>query len=196
MFERYTDRARRILVLAQEEARELGHNFIGTEHILLGLIEEKEGLAAKALTSLGVTAEAVREQVANINQPSTANTGHPPFTPRAKKTLEWALREALGLGHNYIGTEHILLGFVGYGEGVAWQALTKLDVHPQQVRSRVMAMLAGTYTVTPSAEQWRDSQQWLESVVAAWGELPSSHPARVLLRNIGHMITQTSSKPD
>src|SRR5215210_7659636 len=109
MFERFTDRARRVVVLAQEEARMLNHNYIGTEHILLGLIHEGEGVAAKALESLGISLEGVRQQ---------APSGHIPFTPRAKKVLELSLREALQLGHNYIGTEHILLGLIREGEGV------------------------------------------------------------------------------
>ncbi|MGH8921240.1 MAG: Clp protease N-terminal domain-containing protein, partial [Actinomycetes bacterium] len=113
MFERFTDRARRVLVLAQEEARLLNHNFIGTEHILLGLIHEGEGVAAKALEQLGISLEAVREKVEETIGPAgTSPAGSPPFTPRAKKVLELSLREALQLGHNYIGTEHMLLGLV------------------------------------------------------------------------------------
>jgi ATP-dependent Clp protease ATP-binding subunit ClpC len=124
LFERFTDRARRVLVLAQEEARLLNHSFIGTEHILLGLIHEGEGVAAKALESLGISLEAVREKVEETIGPAgTAPTGSPPFTPRAKKVLELSLREALQLGHNYIGTEHMLLGLVREGEGVAAQVL-------------------------------------------------------------------------
>jgi ATP-dependent Clp protease ATP-binding subunit ClpC len=124
LFERFTDRARRVLVLAQEEARLLNHSFIGTEHILLGLIHEGEGLAAKALESLGISLEAVREKVEETIGPAgSAPTGSPPFTPRAKKVLELSLREALQLGHNYIGTEHMLLGLVREGEGVAAQVL-------------------------------------------------------------------------
>ena len=127
MFERFTDRARRVLVLAQEEARLLNHSFIGTEHILLGLIHEGEGVAAKALEQLGVSLEAVREKVEEtIGLSGTAPTGSPPFTPRAKKVLELSLREALQLGHNYIGTEHMLLGLVREGEGVAAQVLVSL----------------------------------------------------------------------
>ena len=118
MFERFTDRARRVVVLAQEEARMLNHNYIGTEHILLGLIHEGEGVAAKALESLGISLEGVREQVEEIiGQGQTAPAGHIPFTPRAKKVLELSLREALQLGHNYIGTEHILLGPDPRGRG-------------------------------------------------------------------------------
>ena len=127
MFERFTDRARRVVVLAQEEARMLNHNYIGTEHILLGLIHEGEGVAAKALESLGISLEAVRSQVEEIiGQGQQAPSGHIPFTPRAKKVLELSLREALQLGHNYIGTEHILLGLIREGEGVAAQVLVKL----------------------------------------------------------------------
>ena len=127
MFERFTDRARRVVVLAQEEARLLNHNYIGTEHILLGLIHEGEGVAAKALESLGISLEAVRSQVEEIiGQGSSSPSGHIPFTPRAKKVLELSLREALQLGHNYIGTEHILLGLIREGEGVAAQVLVKL----------------------------------------------------------------------
>ena len=127
MFERFTDRARRVVVLAQEEARMLNHNYIGTEHILLGLIHEGEGVAAKALDSLSINLDAVRQQVEEIiGQGQAAPTGHIPFTPRAKKVLELSLREALQLGHNYIGTEHILLGLIREGEGVAAQVLQKL----------------------------------------------------------------------
>src|SRR6202000_443417 len=127
MFERFTDRARRVVVLAQEEARMLNHNYIGTEHILLGLIHEGEGVAAKALESLGISLEAGRQQVEEIiGQGQQAPSGHIPFTPRAKKVLELSLREALQLGHNYIGTEHILLGLIREGEGVAAQVLVKL----------------------------------------------------------------------
>jgi len=127
MFERFTDRARRVVVLAQEEARMLNHNYIGTEHILLGLIHEGEGVAAKALESLGIALEGVRQQVEEIiGQGQQAPSGHIPFTPRAKKVLELSLREALQLGHNYIGTEHILLGLIREGEGVAAQVLVKL----------------------------------------------------------------------
>ena len=120
MFERFTDRARRVVVLAQEEARLLNHSYIGTEHILLGLIHEGEGVAAKALESLNISLEAVRAQVEEIiGQGGSSPSGHIPFTPRAKKVLELSLREALQLGHNYIGTEHILLGLIREGEGVA-----------------------------------------------------------------------------
>jgi len=144
LFERFTDRARRVLVLAQEEARLLNHNFIGTEHILLGLIHEGEGVAAKALESLGISLEAVREKVEETIGPAgTATTGSPPFTPRAKKVLELSLREALQLGHNYIGTEHMLLGLVREGEGVAAQVLVSLGADLSRVRQQVIQLLSG-----------------------------------------------------
>ena len=144
MFERFTDRARRVVVLAQEEARMLNHTYIGTEHILLGLIHEGEGVAAKALESLGISLEAVRQQVEEIiGQGQQAPSGHIPFTPRAKKVLELSLREALQLGHNYIGTEHILLGLIREGEGVAAQVLVKLGADLNRVRQQVIQLLSG-----------------------------------------------------
>jgi ATP-dependent Clp protease ATP-binding subunit ClpA len=145
MFERFTDRARRVVVLAQEEARMLNHNYIGTEHILLGLIHEGEGVAAKALESLGISLEAVRQQVEEIiGQGQQAPSGHIPFTPRAKKVLELSLREALQLGHNYIGTEHILLGLIREGEGVAAQVLVRLGANLIRVRLEVIQLLHGS----------------------------------------------------
>ncbi|CAN5482238.1 ATP-dependent Clp protease ATP-binding subunit [soil metagenome] len=144
MFERFTDRARRVVVLAQEEARLLNHSYIGTEHILLGLIHEGEGVAAKALESLGISLEAVRNQVEEIiGQGGSSPSGHIPFTPRAKKVLELSLREALQLGHNYIGTEHILLGLIREGEGVAAQVLVKLGADLSRVRQQVIQLLSG-----------------------------------------------------
>src|SRR5450759_4751447 len=144
MFERFTDRARRVVVLAQEEARMLNHNYIGTEHILLGLIHEGEGVAAKSLENLGISLDAVREQVQEIiGQGQQAPSGHIPFTPRAKKVLELSLREALQLGHNYIGTEHILLGLIREGEGVAAQVLLNLGADLEKVRSAVIQLLSG-----------------------------------------------------
>jgi ATP-dependent Clp protease ATP-binding subunit ClpC len=144
MFERFTDRARRVVVLAQEEARMLNHNYIGTEHILLGLIHEGEGVAAKGLESLGISLEGVRSQVEEIiGQGQQAPSGHIPFTPRAKKVLELSLREALQLGHNYIGTEHILLGLIREGEGVAAQVLVKLGADLNRVRQQVIQLLSG-----------------------------------------------------
>jgi hypothetical protein len=150
MFERFTDRARRVLVLAQEEARALNHGFIGTEHILLGLIHEGEGLAAKALESLGISLEAVRTKVEDAVGPAGPSpTGNPPFTPRAKKVLELSLREALQLGHNYIGTEHMLLGLVREGEGVAAQVLRDLGADLVTVRQTVVKLLSGSAGENP-----------------------------------------------
>ena len=144
MFERFTDRARRVLVLAQEEARDLNHAFIGTEHILLGLIREGEGVAAKALDALGVTFDVVREKVEEaIGANTNPSPGSPPFTPRAKKVLELSLREALQLGHSYIGTEHMLLGLVREGEGVAAQVLNDLGADMARVRTQVIQMMSG-----------------------------------------------------
>ncbi|MGR6967334.1 ATP-dependent Clp protease ATP-binding subunit [Geodermatophilus sp. URMC 61] len=152
MFERFTDRARRVVVLAQEEARMLNHNYIGTEHILLGLIHEGEGVAAKALESLGISLEGVRQQVEEIiGQGQQAPSGHIPFTPRAKKVLELSLREALQLGHNYIGTEHILLGLIREGEGVAAQVLVKLGADLNRVRQQVIQLLSGYQGKEPAA---------------------------------------------
>ena len=155
MFERFTDRARRVVVLAQEEARLLNHNYIGTEHILLGLIHEGEGVAAKALESLGISLEAVRSQVEElIGQGGSSPSGHIPFTPRAKKVLELSLREALQLGHNYIGTEHILLGLIREGEGVAAQVLVKLGADLSRVRQQVIQLLSGySGSGAPSGEK-------------------------------------------
>src|SRR6266478_4160510 len=152
MFERFTDRARRVVVLAQEEARLLNHNYIGTEHILLGLIHEGEGVAAKALESLGISLEGVCQQVEEIiGQGQQAPSGHIPFTPRAKKVLELSLREALQLGHNYIGTEHILLGLIREGQGVAAQVLVKLGADPGRIRQQVIQLLAGSQGEEPAA---------------------------------------------
>ena len=160
MFERFTDRARRVVVLAQEEARMLNHNYIGTEHILLGLIHEGEGVAAKALESLGISLEGVREQVEEIiGQGQTAPAGHIPFTPRAKKVLELSLREALQLGHNYIGTEHILLGLIREGEGVAAQVLQKLGADLNRVRQQVIQLLSGYASGEQSGQQQTPGQK-------------------------------------
>jgi hypothetical protein len=144
MFERFTDRARRVVVLAQEEARMLDHNYIGTEHLLLGLIHEGDGVAAKALEAMGISLDAVRQQVEEIiGRGQEAPSGHIPFTPRAKRVLELSLRESGQLGHNYIGTEHILLGLVREGEGVAAQVLVKLGAELNRVRQMVIQLLDG-----------------------------------------------------
>ena len=185
MFERFTDRARRVVVLAQEEARHLNHNYIGTEHILLGLIHEGEGVAAQALETLDISLEAVRGEVTEIvgrgaEQPS----GHIPFTPRAKKVLELSLREALGLGHNYIGTEHILLGLIREGQGVAAQVLVKLGASHDRVRQAVIQLLAGF--AGGQAEQVAGmssqiSQQQAMAMVAGGPGVYQDEPAELVL---------------
>jgi hypothetical protein len=144
VFERFTDRARRVVVLAQEESRLLNHNYIGTEHLLLGLIHESDGIGAKVLQSLGISLNAVRSQVEEILGPGGhPASGHIPFTDRAKKALESSLREALQLGHNYIGTEHILLGLIRDSDGVAAQVLGRLGADPSLVRQHVVGVLEG-----------------------------------------------------
>src|SRR5476649_2462858 len=178
VFERFTDRARRVLVLAQEEARLLNHSFIGTEHILLGLIHEGEGLAAKALESLGISLEAVREKVEEtMGVAGTAPSGSPPFTPRAKKVLELSLREALQLGHSYIGTEHMLLGLVREGEGVAATVLVSLGADLGRVRQQVIQLMSGNQ----SKESVGANQG------AASGDNPSGSP---VLDQFGRNLTQ------
>ena len=159
MFERFTDRARRVVVLAQDEARMLNHDYIGTEHILLGLIHEGEGVAAKALESLGIRLEGVRREVeAIIGRGQQARPGHIPFTPRAKKVLELSLREALQLGHSYIGTEHILLGLIREGDGVAAQVLVKLGADLNRVRQEVIRLLH-RYQSRAETAVWRGPRE-------------------------------------
>jgi ATP-dependent Clp protease ATP-binding subunit ClpC len=144
MFQRFTDRARRVVILAQDEARDLGHAYIGTEHLLLGLIREGDGVAAQALTSLGVSFDVMQEQIVEvIGTGGSQPPGHVPFTPRAKKVLELSLRESQQLGHTYIGTEHILLGIVREGEGVAAQVLQKKGLGLSVIREAVMGILSG-----------------------------------------------------
>ena len=182
MFERFTDRARRVVVLAQEEARMLSHNYIGTEHILLGLIHEGEGVAAKALESLDISLEAVRAQVEEIiGQGQQAPSGHIPFTPRAKKVLELSLREALQLGHSYIGTEHILLGLIREGEGVAAQVLQKLGADLNRVRQQVIQLLSGF--------QGKESATAGAQTSGSGGETPSSS---LVLDQFGQNLTQAA----
>jgi ATP-dependent Clp protease ATP-binding subunit ClpA len=153
LFERFTDRARRVVVLAQEESRMLNHNYIGTEHILLGLVHEGEGIAATTLESLGISLAEVRFQVEEIvGRGNAAPSGHIPFTPRAKKVLELSLREALNLGHNYIGTEHILLGLIREGEGVGAQVLVKHGADLDRTRQAVIRQLGGS-TQVPQEER-------------------------------------------
>jgi ATP-dependent Clp protease ATP-binding subunit ClpC len=152
MFERFTDRARRVMVLAQEEARLLNHNYIGTEHLLLGLAREGQGGAAKALELLGIRLEALRSQVQEVvGRGQRAPSGHIPFTPGAKKVLELSLREALQLGHSYIGTEHLLLGLVREGEGEAAQVLVSLGADLSHVRMQVIQVLSGAAVSSPEA---------------------------------------------
>src|SRR5215472_8554895 len=150
MFERFTDRARRVVVLSQEWARKLDHDHVGTEHELLGLISEEQGVAAQALTSLGVTLELARHQVEQIADPGQgAPSGHIPFTPRAKKVLEYTLRAALELGHNYVGTEHILLGLIREREGPAFDVLINLGTDLGDVRERVLHLLRQNGSLRP-----------------------------------------------
>jgi len=154
MFERFTDQARRVVVLSQEEARLLNHNYIGTEHILLGLVHEGEGVAAKALTSVGIRLPAVRADVEEIiGRGGSSPSGRIPFTPRSKKVLELSLREALQLGHNYIGTEHILLGLIREGEGVAAQVLVHLGADLSRVRELIIEVLAGHAPSSAAADE-------------------------------------------
>ncbi|YAL83739.1 ATP-dependent Clp protease ATP-binding subunit [Dermacoccaceae bacterium W4C1] len=183
MFERFTDRARRVVVLAQEEARMLNHNYIGTEHILLGLIHEGEGVAAKALEALGISLEAVREQVQEIiGQGQQTQPGqHIPFTPRAKKVLELSLREGLQLGHSYIGTEHILLGLIREGEGVAAQVLVKLGADLPSVRQQVIQLLAGYQGKEPAG-----------AGVAQGGQAEGTPAGSLVLDQFGRNLTQAA----
>ena len=183
MFERFTERARRVVVLAQEEARLLDHNYIGTEHLLLGLIHEGQGVAAQALTRLGVSLEAVRAQVEEIiGQGQSAPTGHIPFTPRAKKVLELSLREALELGHNYIGTEHILLGLLREGQGVGAQVLVKLGAGRDQVRQVVVPLLAGYAGGMPPEQMAARASRPPVAPVAAGPEFYSGQEPPELVR--------------
>ena len=192
MFERFTDRARRVVVLAQEEARLLNHNYIGTEHILLGLIHEGEGVAAKALESLGISLEAVRNQVEEIiGQGGSSPSGHIPFTPRAKKVLELSLREALQLGHNYIGTEHILLGLIREGEGVAAQVLVKLGADLSRVRQQVIQLLSG-YS-GPGGSSSSSSSSGGDKAGATSGGSGGENPSgSLVLDQFGRNLTQVA----
>jgi hypothetical protein len=156
MFERFTDRARKVVVLAQEEARQLEHNYIGTEHILLGLIHEGDGVAVKALESLGIGLDVVRQQVEEtVGRGKKAQSGHIPFTPRAKRVLELSLRESIQLGHHYIGTEHILLGLIREGDGVAAQVLVRLGAYEDVTRGKVLEVLAGYQAEIVAADRPR-----------------------------------------
>ena len=189
MFERFTDRARRVLVFAQHEAKGLDHNFIGTEHILLGLIVENEGIAAKALRELGVDLDATRQQIEKVigrGNPSDMG-GAPPFTPRSKKVLELSLREAMQLGHNYIGTEHLLLGLIREGEGVGAQVLIEQGLSAAKVRNKVVALLAG-YSMTREASPLTKTPagsrvEAAAARLAAGGEVGSQHYLLALLED-------------
>ncbi|MCZ6505454.1 MAG: NDP-hexose 4-ketoreductase, partial [Actinobacteria bacterium] len=184
MFERFTDRARRVVVLAQEEARLLNHNYIGTEHILLGLLNEGEGIAAQALESLDIDLASVRDEVVKIiGQGQQSPSGHIPFTPRAKKVLELSLREALQLGHNYIGTEHILLGLIREGEGVAAQVLQQLGAELQKVRQTVIQLLSG-----PGGSEEQSPKG------AGTGGRESSSSGSTILDQFGRNLTSAASE--
>ena len=186
MFERFTDRARRVLVLAQEEARILGHPFIGTEHILLGLIHEGDGIAAQALESGGISLEAVRTKVEEVIGPATEpKNGSPPFTPRTKKVLELSHREALQLGHNYISTEHILLGLVREGEGVAAQVLMSLGADLPSLREAVFSRIGGYEETQPRESSGEGSFSRLIGVVD-W----PSHPRKVIAGPVETLTSQ------
>ena len=184
MFERFTDRARRVVVLAQDEARSLNHNYIGTEHLLLGLITEGEGVAAKALESLDINKDAVRAAVIDIiGEGEKPVEGHIPFTPRAKRVFELSLREALQLGHNYIGTEHLLLGLLKEGEGVASQVLIKLGADLGKVRQTVIELLSGYQ---------RNSDDGRESVGVGASSTGSGQTNSAILEQFGRNLTQAA----
>jgi ATP-dependent Clp protease ATP-binding subunit ClpA len=195
VFERFTDRARSVVVLAQEEARMFKHNYIGTEHILLGLAHEGEGVAAKALEAMGVSLAAVRSQVeAIIGRGQAEPTGHIPFTPRAKKVLELSLRESLQLGHNYIGTEHILLGLIREGEGVAAQVLQKLGADHDRVRQQVIHLLQGhrgePMAVAAEFPMGSDPRQILPEIAQRGAR------ARDLAERLAKVLADPSISPD
>ena len=173
MFERFTERARQVIVLAQAEARALEHNYIGTEHLLLGLLREEEGIAARVLMSFDVTVDEVRAQVARIiGQGDEVVGGHIPFTPRSKKILELSLREALAVGHNYIGTEHILLGLMREGEGVAVRILLDFGASPAAVRDEVLRLLTSSRgeVGAPPPLNWEYTVRTLEGPTETWPE--------------------------
>jgi hypothetical protein len=193
MFERFTNRARRVVVLAQEEARVLNHNYIGTEHLLLGLIHEGEGVAARALESLGVSLEAVRAQVEEIiGEGTEAPTGHIPFTPRAKRVIELSLREARQLRHNYVGTEHILLGLVREGQGVAAQVLVKLGADLPRVRQEVVQLLAGGKAEAEEVEEDLEA----EIVAAIDTVFAENRDLRREVRRLRELLRRHGIEPD
>src|SRR6187402_2016882 len=190
MFERFTERARQVVVLAQEEARALKHNYIGTEHILLGLLREEEGLAARVLESLDITVEEVRAQVARIvGSGEEVTSGQIPFTPRAKKVLELALREALSLGHNYIGTEHILLGLVRENEGVAARILLDFDADSEKIRNEVIRMLSG-----PGGRRPQSGGQGQQAGAGAGAATGEGKKSSKLLDQFGRNLTKLAAE--
>jgi GNAT superfamily N-acetyltransferase len=210
MFKRFTDRARRVVVLAQEEARTLNHNYIGTEHILLGLIRESDGVGAKALESLGISLQAVRAQVEElIGRGQHTPSGHIPFTPRAKKVLELSLRESVQLGHDYIGTEHILLGLIREGDGVAAQVLVQLGADRNRVRQQVIQLISSQPPQSDEAMKVRPREDTDRAAalafltrhnharVARQGELlePLDHPA-LLAEADGEIVGMLTYLPD
>ena len=173
MFERFTERARQVVVLAQAEAQALKHNYIGTEHLLLGLLREEEGLAARVLESFEITVEEVRAQVARIiGQGDEVTGGQIPFTPRSKTILELSLREAISLGHNYIGTEHLLLGLMREGEGVAVRILVDFGATPQAIRDELLRLLGGARGELPPPRplNWEYEVRTLEGATETWPE--------------------------
>jgi ATP-dependent Clp protease ATP-binding subunit ClpC len=176
VFERFTDRARRVLVLSQEEARLLNHSFIGTEHFLLGLLHEGEGIGAKVLAEAGVTLEAVREKVEEtIGSSGTSPVPNPPYTPRSKRILELALREALSLGNNWIGTEHLLLGLIREGEGVAAQVLVSLGVDLATLRGSVLRLMKDIPPPVPPREPLQQPTPDEIRRVRAWEHARKGH---------------------
>jgi len=192
VFERFTERARLVVVLAQDEARGLKHNYIGTEHILLGLLREGEGLAARVLGSFDITVEEVRAQVARIvGQGEVVTTGQIPFTPRAKKVLELALREAISLGHDYIGTEHILLGIVRENEGVAARILLDFDADAEKVRNEIVRMLSGKEPSGRTAEPVEATEAF--PPVSSFPNLPTRSQLR--LQGSSQMLSIGGRKP-
>jgi ClpA/ClpB-like protein len=193
MFERFTNRARRVVVLAQEEARVLNHNYIGTEHLLLGLIHEGDGVAARALESLGVSLEAVRAQVEEIiGEGTEAPTGHIPFTPRTKRVIELSLREARQLRHNYVGTEHILLGLVREGQGVAAKVLVKLGADLPRVRQEVVQLLAGGKAEAEEVEEDLEA----EIVAAIDTVFAENRDLRREVRRLRELLRRHGIEPD